>query len=52
MIEEQESLINRKIDQLEQMRDRWRERLDRTLKRSQEVLRDLEAELAASGVKA
>ena len=52
VIEEQESLINRKIDQLEQMRDRWRERLDRTLKRSQEVLRDLEAELAASGVKA
>ncbi|MSQ28594.1 MAG: MerR family transcriptional regulator [Dehalococcoidia bacterium] len=52
VIEEQESLINRKIAQLEQMRDRWRERLDRTLRRSQEALRDLEAELAASGVKA
>lgn len=52
VIEEQESLINRKIEQLEQMRDRWRERLERTLKRSQEVLRDLEAALAAAGIKA
>jgi DNA-binding transcriptional MerR regulator len=44
VIEEQEALINRKIEQLEAMRVRWRERLDRALKRTQEILRELEDE--------
>jgi len=44
VIEEQEALINRKIERMEAMRARWRERLDRALRRTQEILRDLEAE--------
>lgn len=44
VIGEQEALINRKIEQLEAMRARWRERLDRALKRTGEILRELEDE--------
>lgn len=44
VIGEQEALINRKIEQLEAMRARWRERLDRALKRTREILRELEDE--------